>query len=252
MARAACQGEGGTQVAGGASSEVGRCSLRGVRAAWSPEGWGADVSPDVGAHTPLRPAPAPTAGQGHARARSKCPTGSPPPVDSGALLTPFDSPYVLPDGGVPQAFRSPAHLPDSISGAPKGGGPREKAGSADYGGAPPASLAATASRVTLSSYHAMLRAFAAPRAGARHVARPRLLDVRGCGRARAAAQPGRRVPRDAAPSPSRSYEPLRTAVIVAPPLFGSEAALADHLARDHGLSLDYRSNKEACLRRSWG
>ena len=158
MARAACQGEGGTQVAGGASSEVGRCSLRGVRAAWSPEGWGADVSLDVGAHTPLRPAPAPTAGQGHARARSKCPTGSPPPVDAGALLTPFDSPYVLPDGGVPQAFRSPAHLPDSISGAPKGGGPREKAGSADYGGAPPASLAATASRVTLSSYHAMLRA----------------------------------------------------------------------------------------------
>ena len=83
------------------------------------------------------------------------------------------------------------------------------------------------------------------------MARPRLLGMRGCGRARAAAQHGRRVPRNAAPSPSRSYEPLRTAVIVAPPLFGSEAALADHLARDHGLSLDYRSNKEvaACLRR---
>ena len=173
----------------------------------------------------------------------------------------------LPPGGGPQAFRSPAALPDSSGGGHGGGWPQETAGSAPDGGS---RLDATAARLTLSSYHALVRASlrrALERGTWRahacwecvvateHVFRQGnvcpIMRPAVCKAALALATAA--APRGAASTSAKmaAFFEAGGVVFAAPPLFGSEVALADHLARDHGLSLDYRSNKEvtACLHR---
>ena len=196
---------------------------------------------------------------------------------------PLPSFFAPPRGGL-QAFRPPSASPDSSSSSAGrreegGGGGRqgekgergkgnEKAGGAckeaDGGGAGSGSaiilgsldtLASVASRVTLSSYHALVRAslrralecgtwrsYACWQcAGVSELGRPHSVAQVGCPALRPAA--GKALEAlDVAARRDKSIGSPDTAagggaVVVAPPLFGSEVALLEHLSHAHDLTL---------------
>ena len=175
--------------------------------------------------------------------------------------------FCRPRGG-PQAFRPPGAPPDGGGGRKGGekgdrlkGGGEKAAKEADGGGGGSLgildTLASVAARVTLSSYHALLRASlrrALERgtwrahacwacAGVSEGGRPCSVEQVACPALRPAA--GRALEAlDAAAKREKSIGGTDSAagggdaVVSAPPLFGSEAALAEHLAQSHGLTLD--------------
>ena len=173
-----------------------------------------------------------------------------------------------PRGGL-QAFRSPSAvcMGEGAGGRKGGRGDRDRGASSRESAAAAASttagsndFATVASRVTLSSYHALVRASlrrALERGTWRSHACWLCAGVDGRGRPRSAGDicPALR------PAAAKALEALAAAerreaatgrvdwaefkaerervVVVAPPLFGSEAALREHLSHVHGLPLDH-------------
>jgi len=157
----------------------------------------------------------------------------------------------------------------------KGAAPREKAGAGkevDAGGVSGGgasgmssldTLASVASRVTLSSYHALVRASLRRalergtwRSYACWMCAGAVIDKKGLNRFCPALRPAAvratvLATRRELAAGVESSEGSKNPVLVAPPLFGSEAALRDHLAHGHGIELDYKSNAgiQKCLQR---